>query len=100
VVNRTGVYKTKDVADIKNRIIWANYTDRSALDHDIEWLCCKNVMVNLRTGEVRSHSPEFMATIRIPHEYPCIKYPLCTWACENYAILVSGYGLRRCGNRP
>ena len=39
--------KTKDVTDTKNRIIWANYVDRSDFDSKIEWLCCKNVMVNL-----------------------------------------------------
>jgi len=60
---------TNDVNDIKNRIIWANYTDRTAFDRDIEWLCCKNVMVNLGTGEVKEHSPDFMATVQIPHVY-------------------------------
>ncbi len=67
--------KTKDVTDIKNRIIWANYVDRSDFDSKIEWLCCKNVMVNLRSGEVKPHSPEFMATVQIPHDYLCYKTP-------------------------
>lgn len=71
--------KTKDVTDIKNRIIWANYTDRSAFDPDAEWLCCDNVMVNLRTLEVRPHGPKFMATVQIPHAYlhntPCLPAP-------------------------
>ncbi len=61
--------KTKDVTEIKNHIIWTNYTDRSAFDPDIQRLCCKNVMVNIRTGGVNEHSPDFMATVRIPHVY-------------------------------
>ena len=70
---------TKDVTDTKNRIIWANYVDRSDFDSKIDWLCCKNVMVNLVTGEVKPHSPEFMATVQIPHDYlyntPCVPAP-------------------------
>jgi putative DNA primase/helicase len=60
---------TNDVNDIKNRIIWSNYIDRTEFDPDIEWICCKNVMINLRTGEVKEHSPEFMSTVQIPHNY-------------------------------
>lgn len=71
--------KTKDVTDIKNRIVWANYTDRSRFDSNPEWLACKNVMINLLTSETRPHSPEFMATVQIPHRYlyqtPCIPAP-------------------------
>jgi len=55
-------------------IIWGNYIDRSEFDSKIEWLCCKNVMVNLRTGETKSHSPNFMATVRIPHTYPLFSH--------------------------
>lgn len=61
--------KTNDVNDTKNRIIWSNYVDRSEFDPDIEWLVCKNVMVNLLTGEVKQHDPSFMATVQIPHKY-------------------------------
>jgi len=66
---------TVTVEQIKAHIIWGNYVDRSEFDSKIEWVCCKNIMVNLRTGEVKPHSPEFMATVQIPHEYPCINYP-------------------------
>ena len=59
--------RTTNVLDVKNRIIWANYTEGSAFDPDINWLCCANVMVNIRTGEVKDHSTQFMATVRIPH---------------------------------
>lgn len=61
--------KTNNENDIKNRIIWANYIDRTEFDPDIEWLCCENVMANLLTGEVKDHSPDFMATVQIPHVY-------------------------------
>jgi putative DNA primase/helicase len=71
--------KTKEVTDIKNRIIWANYTDRLAFDPDIEWLCCENVLVNLRTLEIKQPGPECMATVQIPHKYlyntPCVPAP-------------------------
>jgi P4 family phage/plasmid primase-like protien len=71
--------KTNDVNDTKNRIIWSNYVDRQEFDPDIEWLCCKNVMVNLLTGDVKDHSPDFMATVQIPHVYlhrtPCVPRP-------------------------
>lgn len=75
---------TRDATDIKNRIIWANYTDRSNFDFDIEWLCCENVMVNLLTGEVKLHDPDFMATVQIPHDYllskaPFVPYPPRIW---------------------
>ena len=37
-------------------------------------------MVNVRTGEAKPHSPEFMATVQIPHDYlyydaPCVAAP-------------------------
>lgn len=61
---------TGRVEQIKAHIILGNYIDRSEFDPEIEWLCCKNVMVNLLTGETKLHSPDFMATVRIPHTYP------------------------------
>jgi P4 family phage/plasmid primase-like protien len=61
--------KTNDVTDIKNHITWSNYTDRTDFDPDIKWFCCKNVMINILTGEVKEHDPNFMATIRIPHVF-------------------------------
>jgi P4 family phage/plasmid primase-like protien len=75
---------TRDATDIKNRIIWANYTDRSEFNFELEWLSCKNVMVNLLTGEVKPHSPDFMATVQIPHDYliskaPFVPYPPKIW---------------------
>ena len=67
---------TSTVEQIKAHIIWGNYIDRSEFDSQIEWLCCKNVMVNLLTGETKSHSPDFMSTVQIPHDYVISKGPL------------------------
>jgi phage/plasmid-associated DNA primase len=61
--------KTKDVTDIKNRIKWSNYVDESRFDADIEWIAVKNCKINLKTLETKPHSPEFMATMQIPHKY-------------------------------
>jgi putative DNA primase/helicase len=71
--------RTNNVNDIKNRIIWSNYVDREAFNSDLDWLCCSNVMVNIRTGEIKQHSPDFMATVQIPHKHlyntPCVSAP-------------------------
>jgi P4 family phage/plasmid primase-like protien len=57
------------VDQIIQHIIWGNYINRSGFNRDIQWLVCKNVVVNLVTGEVKEHSPDFMATVHIPHVY-------------------------------
>lgn len=61
---------TKEVDQIKQHIIWANYVDRSQFNGNIAWVACKNVMVNLLTGEISQHSPDFMILTQIPHNYP------------------------------
>jgi P4 family phage/plasmid primase-like protien len=60
---------TNQVNEIINHIIRRTLTDRSEFDADIEWLALKNRMINLLTLETRPHSPEYMATIRIPIPY-------------------------------
>jgi len=67
---------SKQVDQIKQHIIWGNYVDRSRFDSNTEWLACKNVMVNLLTGEIRKHNPEFMALTQIPHNYPLYPFPM------------------------
>lgn len=62
-------YKSKDVTEVINHIIWANYVDRNEFDSQIEWIATGDGMLNLKTLETKPHSPEFMATIKIPHEY-------------------------------
>jgi len=60
---------TSQVNEIINTIKSKTYTDRKEFDSTIEWLACKDCMVNLKTGETRPHSPDFMATIQIPVIY-------------------------------
>jgi putative DNA primase/helicase len=64
------------VDQIIQHIIWSSYVDRSQFDTNIEWLACKNVMVNLLTGETRPHSPDFMALTQIPHVYSLCPFPM------------------------
>ena len=83
IINRECVKLSPEIAtgkveQITKHIIWSNYVDREQFDNQKEWLACKNVMVNLRTGETKEHSPEFMALTQIPHNYPmhsCASYP-------------------------
>jgi putative DNA primase/helicase len=60
---------TKEMNEIINHIKWETYIDRDELDPDIEWLACKNCMINLSTGETMPHSSDFMATVQIPVTY-------------------------------
>ena len=57
------------VNEIINTIKSKTYTDRKEFDSNIEWLACKDCMINLKTGEIKSNSPDFMATIQIPVSY-------------------------------
>lgn len=45
------------------------YLDVSAFNANLEWLACDNCMLNLRTGQTESFSPEFMNTTWIPVKY-------------------------------
>ena len=60
---------THHVNEIINTIKSKTYIDRNEFDSNIEWLACKDCMVNLKTGEIKPHSPDFMATIQIPVSY-------------------------------
>ena len=75
---------SKDVTDVINHLTWSNYIDREDFDPDIEWIAAKNCMLNLRTGEKTSHSPDFLITTRIPHNYHSYRQPLPT--PEKYAF--------------
>lgn len=63
---------TYQVNEIINTIKSKTYTDRKEFDSNIEWLACKNCMINLIIGETRPHSPDFMVTMQIPVTYPKI----------------------------
>ena len=58
--------------------------DRDEFNPNIEWIAAKDCMINLKTGETKPHSPEFMATVRIPHNYNIQRQPLPTR--ENYVF--------------
>jgi D5 N terminal like len=60
---------TKEVNEVINHIRRRTLTDRSEFDSQIEWLACKNCMINLKTLETRPHSSEFMVTMLIPVSY-------------------------------
>ena len=45
------------------------YIDISTFNSSIEWLACDNCMLNLRTGQTESFSPDFMNTTWIPVKY-------------------------------
>jgi putative DNA primase/helicase len=60
---------THQVNEIINTIKSKTYTDRKEFDSKIEWLACTDCMINLMTGETKSHSPDFMTTIQIPVSY-------------------------------
>ena len=57
---------TYQVTEIIHTIKSKTYTVRKEFDSKIEWVACKNCMINLITGETRPHSPDFMVTIQIP----------------------------------
>ena len=52
--------------------------ERDEFDYNIEWLAAKDCMINLKTGETKPHSPDFMATVKIPHNYNIQLSPLPT----------------------
>jgi putative DNA primase/helicase len=60
---------THQVTEIINTIKSKTYTDRKEFDLKIEWVACKDCMINLITGETRPHSPDFMVTMQIPVTY-------------------------------
>lgn len=57
------------VNEIINTIKSKTYIDRKEFDSNIEWLAFKDCMINLKTGEIKPHSPDFMAAIQIPVGY-------------------------------
>ena len=61
--------KIKDVDQVVYHIRWSNLIDRNQFDSKIEWIAANDCMINLKTGETKPHSPEFMTTVRIPNDY-------------------------------
>ena len=60
---------TSQVNEVKNHIRRRTLIDRNEFNRQVEWLTCRDCVVNLKTLETRLHSPEFMATISIPWSY-------------------------------
>jgi putative DNA primase/helicase len=60
---------THQVNEIISTIKSKTYSDRKEFDSNIEWVACKDCMINLVTEETRPHSPDFMATMQIPVSY-------------------------------
>src|SRR6476469_8594432 len=63
-----GYHVPPSVVHIRRR----TYLDRDQFDPRIEWLACRNCLVNLKTLETKPHSSDFMATIQIPWDYKSI----------------------------
>ncbi len=74
--------KIKEVDQVLYHIKWSNLVDRNQFDSKIEWIAANDCMINLKTGETQPHSPEFMTTVKIPHNYFINIPPLPT--PENY----------------
>jgi putative DNA primase/helicase len=73
---------SNQITEIINTIKSKTYTDRKEFDLNIEWLAFKDCVINLKTGEIRPHSPEFMATIQIPVTYKkFLDLPTCQISC-------------------
>ena len=71
--------KISDVDKVVFHLRFKTLIDREQFDSKIEWLAAKDCMINLKTGESKPHSPDFMATVRIPHNYNIqLKQPLPT----------------------
>jgi P4 family phage/plasmid primase-like protien len=66
-------YSTTEKTEIADRVKQSNQVDRSDLNarhYDDPLLCVGNGVVNLRTGELLDHSPEYRFVRGLPHELP------------------------------
>lgn len=62
-------YTNKQVAETLGHIRRRTYTKRAAFDSNIEWIACKNCMINLKTGKTAPFDPKFMNTTYLPVIY-------------------------------
>jgi putative DNA primase/helicase len=60
---------THQVNEVIDHIRRRTLTNRTQFNSQIEWLACKDCMINLKTLEIRPHSHEFMVTVQIPVLY-------------------------------
>ena len=62
-------FTTGKVSNVINYIKWGTFIDREEFNKDVEWINVKNGILNIETGELREHTPEFLSTVRIPVKY-------------------------------
>ena len=60
---------TYEVNEVINHIRRRTLTNMQEFDSQIEWVACKNCMINLKTLDTKPHDPDFMATMQIPIKY-------------------------------
>ena len=70
--------KINDVDEVVFHLRFKTLIERDEFDSNIEWIAANDCMINLKTGETKPHSPEFMATVKIPHNYFINIQPLPT----------------------
>ncbi|MDQ3903647.1 MAG: DUF5906 domain-containing protein [Thermoproteota archaeon] len=59
----------KEINEVIGHIRRRTPSEREEFDKNIEWLVCKNCMINLKTLQTTPHSPDFMVTVQIPVRY-------------------------------
>ena len=59
----------RHLAEIKGHIIRKTYHQRAEIDADINTVNLRNGLYNIRTGEFRAHSPEYLSIIQVPIVY-------------------------------
>jgi len=57
------------IGEIVNYIKVSTFTDRSEFDKDINILNLNNGLLNIKTLELKPHTPEYLTTVRIPLTY-------------------------------
>jgi len=62
-------FTTGKVTNIINYIRYGTFIDRKDFNQSVEWINVKNGLLNIETGELREHTPEFLSTVRIPVKY-------------------------------
>jgi putative DNA primase/helicase len=63
------LFTTHYIREIINWIKYSTFVDRECFNNDSNIINLKNGLLDLRTLELKSHSPGFLSTIRIPVSY-------------------------------
>jgi len=70
IVRALGVHAKPTWMDSTLKILRADcFLDPEIFVHDPYWINCKNVMLNVKTGETRPHAPEYYSRTQIPVKY-------------------------------